>query len=366
MLSSKGKIAVKRIIQFLGIGTLIGLMNFSVVVTTNLAESGNARFLFPFIYEMTGGYSFIILLPFMLILYKRYPLTKQNYYYILPLYFLAAIPVAGLHVLFMFSSRQLIFNLAGWGTYDYGYMPYRFIMEYIKMFTGLSIAYLIYHLIAAFKEKEKEKLQRSQLEEKLTAARLETLKSQLNPHFLFNTLNMISSVMYDDVKTADNMIANLSSMLRSTLNRPSEVLHSLKDELTVLNYYLEIMKARFKDKLKIEFSIEETALSALMPSFMIQPLVENSIKYGMDNAPVTEVRIKAESISEHLIITIADNGPGIKTDYNTTLNKGLGMANTIERLEKTFNKDYKFFWTNNGTGLILTIDIPYITGNANE
>jgi LytS/YehU family sensor histidine kinase len=239
-------------------------------------------------------------------------------------------------------------------------------MEYIKMFSGLSIAYLIYHLILAIKEKEKEKLQRSQLEEKLTAARLETLKSQLNPHFLFNTLNMISSVMYDDVKTADKMIANLSSMLRSTLNRPSEVLHSLKEELTVLNYYLEIMKARFNDKLKINFSIEENALNAFIPSFMIQPLVENSIKYGMDGTLATEIAIKAEKISEHLIITITDNGPGIKTDYTTTLKKGLGMANTIERLEKTFNKDYKFFWTNNGAGLVLTIDIPFITGNANE
>jgi sensor histidine kinase YesM len=364
-MNKKGKTAVKRIIQFFGIGTLIGLMNFSVVVTTILAENRDSNFLFPFIYEMTGGYSFIILLPFILMLYKRFPLTKQNYYYILPLYLITFLPIAGLHTLFMFSSRQFIFNLAGWGTYDYGYIPYRFIMEYIKMFSGLSIAYLIYHLILAIKEKEKEKLQRSQLEEKLTAARLETLKSQLNPHFLFNTLNMISSVMYEDVKTADKMIANLSSMLRSTLNRPSEVLHSLKEELTVLNYYLEIMKARFNDKLKINFSIEEEALNAFIPSFMIQPLVENSIKYGMDGPLATEIAIKAEKISEHLIITITDNGPGIKTDYNTTLKKGLGMANTIERLEKTFNKDYKFFWTNNGAGLVLTIDIPYITGNAN-
>jgi sensor histidine kinase YesM len=144
------------------------------------------------------------------------------------------------------------------------------------------------------------------------------------------------------------------------------VLHSLKEELTVLNYYLEIMKARFNDKLKINFSIEENALNAFIPSFMIQPLVENSIKYGMDGTLATEIAIKAEKISEHLIITITDNGPGIKTDYTTTLKKGLGMANTIERLEKTFNKDYKFFWTNNGAGLVLTIDIPFITGNANE
>lgn len=366
MLSEKGKKAFKWVILFFGIGTLVGLMNFSVVVTTNLAENGNIRFVFPFVYEMTGAYSFIILLPFMLWLYKHYSLTKNNYFYILPLYFLAAIPVAILHVLFMFYSRQIIFNLAGWGIYDYGYLPYRFVMEYVKMFTGFGMAYLIYHLIITFKEKENERLKRSQLEEKLTTARLETLKSQLNPHFLFNTLNMISSVMYDDVKIADKMITNLSYMLRSTLNQSVGVMHSLEDELSVLNFYIEIMKARFNDKLKIEFSIEETALESLVPHFMLQPLVENSIKYGMENLSATAIEIKAEVHSSRLIITISDNGPGIKDDYDTVLKNGLGLSNTIERLEKTFNKDYRFFWTNTDTGLILTVDIPFKTGKENE
>ena len=117
--------------------------------------------------------------------------------------------------------------------------------------------YLIIYLIRSIKEEHRQKLKAVQLEEQLTKAQLDTLKMQLNPHFLFNTLNMISSTMYEDLNAADKMIAALSDLLRITLKRNEKGKNTLKRELEILDLYLSIMRERFKDKLEVTFQIEE-------------------------------------------------------------------------------------------------------------
>jgi two-component system, LytTR family, sensor kinase len=361
MLFSGGKKIIKYFLLFFAIGTAIGTMNTAIVATTMLAERESFSIVFQAIGEFTGAFSFVILLPIMLYVFRRYPISGNNYIMPLIKYLLAYIPVGLLHILFMYLSRQWINDLAGWGKYDYGDLTYRIMMEYIKMSTGMLVAGLIYNLMISFKEKEKEKVRRAQLEEQLTKTRLDVLKNQLNPHFLFNTLNMISSAMYNDVKTADKMISNLSSMLRATLQTSSKNEYTIKEELKLLNLYIDIMKARFNDKLTIIISTDEKSLIAAVPHFLLQPLVENSIKYGMENLSGTKVNISSRVNSDRLIIIIKDNGPGIKEDYYTVLKKGFGISNTVERLEKIFNKDFKFSWVNLNEGLALTIDIPFKT-----
>lgn len=356
----------KYILLFFGIGTALGIMNTAIVVSTLLAEQEKFHIINPAIGEFTGAYSFVLLLPIMLFVFRKFPISKQNYLFPSIVYFLAFIPVGALHIMLMYLSRQFINDLAGWGQYNYGYLPYRIVMEYIKMSTGIITACLVYNLMISFKEKEAEKLRRSQLEEQLTKTRLEVLKSQLNPHFLFNTLNMISSAMYDDVKTADKMISNLSAMLRATLQTSGKDQCTLKEELVYLNLYIDIMKARFNDKLQITFSINNNSVNALVPHFLLQPLIENSIKHGMENLTATLIDISSEKTDGRLIVSIADNGPGIYESEAKILNKGVGLSNTIERLDKIYDKDYKFNWINLENGLKIIVDIPYKEGPAGE
>jgi len=361
-----GRKILKYFLLFFGIGTALGFMNTAIVVSTMLAERENFKIIFPAIGEFTGAYSFAILLPIMLYVFRKFPISKQNYISPALIYLLAFIPVGALHILFMYLSRQFINDLAGWGKYDYGYLPYRIVMEYIKMSTGMLTACLIYNLMISFKEKEKEKVRRAQLEEQLTKTRLEVLKSQLNPHFLFNTLNMISSAMYDDVKIADKMISNLSAMLRATLQSSGKDQCPLKEELIYLKLYIDIMKARFNDKLEIIFSISDNSLNALVPHFLLQPLIENSIKHGMENLSAVKIEVTAERNNGRAQISVIDNGPGINEDRSVVIKKGVGLSNTIERLEKTYNHNYKLDWSNLENGLLLVIDIPYIEEQAGE
>jgi sensor histidine kinase YesM len=357
-LSGKTIKKLKTALLFFGIGTLIGLMNFSVALTTSLAEEGREKAINYLIWEFTGAYSFIILLPIMLWLFRKYPLTIKNFYYLVPLYLASVIPVAAMHTAIMFYSRQIIYSLLGWGEYNYGLITYRYLMEYIKLIPGLTLAYLIYHLFNAQREREKEKLNRLELEEQLTRTRLEFLKSRLNPHFLFNTLNMVSSVMYEDPNAADKMLANLSAMLRTSLQSNGREIHSLKEELELLNLYIDIMKCRFNDKLDIKFTINENTLSAGVPLFLLQPIVENSIKYGMETLSVTKIEVSSLIQDNNLIIRVKDNGPGINEDYDIVMKKGIGISNTVERLEKYYPNNHKFDWENITGGLLMTISIP--------
>jgi len=357
--SSKSIRRLKLILLFFGIGTLIGLMNFSVALTTSLAEDGREKAINYLIWELTGAYSFIILLPIMLLLFRKHPLTAKNFYYLVPIYLAAVIPIAALHTAIMFYSRQLIYSILGWGEYYYGVITYRYMMEYIKLMPGLTLAYLIYHFYTAQREREKEKLNRLELEEQLTRTRLEFLKSRLNPHFLFNTLNMVSSVMYEDPGAADKMLANLSAMLRTSLQSNGKEIHSLKEELDLLNLYLDIMKRRFNENLLVHFAIDDNTLSAGVPLFLLQPIVENSIKYGMETLSVTKVEVSALRQKNDLVIKVTDNGPGIKEDYDTVLKKGVGISNTVERLDKYYGTNYKFGWENITGGLVITVSIPF-------
>ena len=360
------------ILFVLGIGTVVGMMNTVVVVTTHMAETGTMEILFPFIYEMTGGISFAILLPVMLYVYISYPLTKRYFVLRLLMYILIAVPLGIIHTYIMCYSRQVIFNMSGFGEYNYGIMKYRLIMEYVKMCLGFATAYAVYYLIKTLKEKEEEKLRRSRLEENLAKAKLESLKSQLNPHFLFNTLNMISSVMYEDIAAADKMIANLSELLRESFKTSGHGMHKMSREIELLKIYKEIMSARFQDKLEMNITIANELLECRVPMLLLQPIVENSVKHCLNNSGKILIEIKVHEENNRLYFTVTDNGPGINKSKEEVLNSGVGLSNTIERMNNLYKNDYEFDWSNiigrqaesDNPGLKVTVSIPLqVTNN---
>ena len=350
-------------IGLFGLYTLIGILNSIAYLTSALAGSYKADPHTVF-FEMTGAYSAFVVLPFMLFCIKKFPIDKKNLIFKIPLHIFFAILSGILHTLIMWGSRDVIFNIMDWGVYDYGIISYRFIMETSKLFFVYWMAYAGVLIFDYLREIQLRKILTSKLEKELVSARLETLQMQLNPHFLFNTLNMISSTMYENVSKADTMISNLSDLLRQTLNTDNEFNQTLSDEINKTKIYVDIMEARFQDKLEVSYFIpdEKKIKNLKVPQFLLQPIIENSIKHSQEKlSQVVQIKISIKTKEKFLQFFIEDNGPGISDLSEQKLNKGVGLSNTEERLEKLYGKNHKFVFENLPEGGLKTIiEIPII------
>jgi LytS/YehU family sensor histidine kinase len=193
-------------------------------------------------------------------------------------------------------------------------------------------------------------------------AQLKMLRYQLNPHFLFNTLNAISTLILDGSnKTANLAVTRLSDFLRYTLDNDPMRRVTLGSELDALDLYLEIEKVRFGDRLIIEKDIDDRAAKALVPSLILQPLIENAIKYAI--SPMEEggaLRITARVQQSTLILQLSDTGPGLGNGNNGQKSSGVGLKNTRERLQQLYGDAQAFTLApNEPTGLTVTINIPF-------
>ncbi len=197
-------------------------------------------------------------------------------------------------------------------------------------------------------------------------AQLKMLRYQLNPHFLFNTLNAISTLILDGANdTANKAVTRLSDFLRYTLDNDPMSRVTLGSELGAIDLYLEIEKVRFGDRLTIEKSIEPAAQNALVPSLILQPLIENAIKYAI--SPKEEggtLTISARVQRDTLVLQLADTGPGLGNGDKTQKSCGVGLKNTRERLQQLYGEKQAFTLApNEPTGLRITINIPYEQAN---
>ncbi len=193
-------------------------------------------------------------------------------------------------------------------------------------------------------------------------AQLKMLRYQLNPHFLFNTLNAISTLILDGAnKTANDAVSRLSDFLRYTLDNDPMSRVTLGSELAALDLYLEIEKVRFGDRLIIEKDIDDRAGNALVPSLILQPLIENAIKYAISpSEDGGTLRISARVQQATLVLRLSDTGPGLGNGDNGQKSSGVGLKNTRERLQQLYGDDQAFTLApNEPTGLTITINIPF-------
>jgi len=202
----------------------------------------------------------------------------------------------------------------------------------------------------------------TRLEMQLVQARLDALVGQLQPHFLFNTLHTISAFVLEDPKQANRMITRLSELLRQSFNRERGPLVTLEQELELLDHYVAIQEARFGDRLRVTFRVDPRAASAVVPTFMLQPLVENAIRHGVaPNGRVAEIEIAATREGDRLHLAVRDNGPGVNAEPKRGNGGGLGIANTRARLFELYGPSHRFELTNAPPpgGAVATIEIPY-------
>jgi len=202
-----------------------------------------------------------------------------------------------------------------------------------------------------------------ELQAQLAEARLDALRMQVNPHFLFNTLNAISALVERDPAGVRRMIARLSELLRHTIdrNRSDEV--PLREELAFIRRYIEIMEIRFQGRLRVRMEIENEILDALVPDFILQPIVENALEHGVSRAAgAGEITIAARRDGDRVILTVRDNGPGISENVGSG---GVGVANTRERIEHLYGDQGKLMLAPAAEGgTIAEILIPFRAAGA--
>jgi hypothetical protein len=216
------------------------------------------------------------------------------------------------------------------------------------------------HAIAFYHESQERKLKAAQLETRLVEARLKTLEAELHPHFLFNTLHAISTLVHRDPESADRMISRLSDLLRITFDRTGEPKVSLKEEIDFLQKYLDIEQTRFQDRLTVHVSVEPDALDGEVPRMILQPIVENAIKHGIAGRHGgNQIQILAGRDGDRLWMQVRDNGGGLQVRTLKALRTGVGLSNTRARLDCLYGRHYRLEFSDKHGGLSVLIAFTF-------
>jgi two-component system, LytTR family, sensor kinase len=219
-----------------------------------------------------------------------------------------------------------------------------FLSNVVEDITGAYVPIvLIAHAFSYYRKLRDRELHSAKLEMQLTRSHLQALKSNLQPHFLFNTMHSISALMLTDVKAADRMMARLSDLLRMSLESDGIQITQLSRELEFVAGYLEIEKVKFGERLNIILEIAPETLDAQVPSLLLQPLVENAIRHGVSRlSSGGKVWITASHQGRNLFLQVKDNGPGLLKTADAQSRTGLGLRTTRERLKTMYGNDQSF------------------------
>ena len=314
--------------------------------------------------NLSYWYSWAILTPGVIWLASKFPFERRSWKLSVVVHIGGVFIATTLHVGLTIASRMAIFALIQEPS-----PPWQIVVRqmYFMNFDWEMMTYWaiigLSHALWYQREAQDRALRESQLETHLVEAKLQALQRQLQPHFLFNTLNTISALMHRDVDAADNMIAKLSDLLRLSLQTVDVQETTLKEELDFLSKYLEIEQTRFRDRLTVVVDVQPDTLDALVPNLILQPLVENSIKHGIGPRPSPgKIEIRARRAGSMLELEVRDNGLGLSParlhDFN---NGGVGLSNTRSRLQHLYGSAHRFeFLQPAGGGLRVLMSIPLL------
>jgi two-component system LytT family sensor kinase len=261
--------------------------------------------------------------------------------------------IAVTFITFIYAFRHGVYALTG-KTYEHAPWPYTFLYESIKLvlFTALWLA-IIFGL-ASFSLWRRERERLLELQKSLAESQLAQLKAQLQPHFLFNALNTISALMQSDVERADRLLTRLADLLRATLVSARQQT-SLREEWKLLELYASIMQERFADRVTLTWNASEEALEAAVPAMLLQPLLENAFKHGVERSGVpVAIRIEAHRGGDELRILVHNTG-----SWNPAETSGIGVRNCRERLALVYGTRATLTVAPDADGVTASVSLPY-------
>jgi signal transduction histidine kinase len=287
---------------------------------------------------------------------RRVPLERRRLALTIPVHIIAAGVISAARVAFMIKLLgPRPFAPLFWGGTSTNVLYYALLL-------GIAHAVMYYD---RYREGERTA---ERLAAGLTEARLQALKMQLQPHFLFNTLNAISALIPPEAQPARRMVARLGDLLRIALDHEETQEVTLKEELAFLEPYLEIEQARLEARLKVTMQIAPDTLDARVPHLLLQPLVENAIRHGIASRiepGCVEISASRATDRRSLMLEVRDDGPGVERDLHVRTRKGVGLANVQSRLEQLYGSDHQFALMNHRDGgVVVKVTIPYRVGDT--
>ncbi len=314
--------------------------------------------------NVTYWYAWAVLVPGILWLARRHRFVWNTWKRSLAAHAVGVLVFTFLHAVITVSCRVPIaasFGTARSMTWWQAFQELFFLNFDWEMMTYWAVVGLS-HALDFYHESQEQRVAAAQLGTRLAEARLQTLQSQLHPHFLFNTLHTISALMHRDTEAADAMLARLSDLLRLSLDRTGTQQVTLKEEMDFLQKYLEIERTRFGDRLVVGIDVEPETLDASVPNLLLQPLVENAIRHGIAQKVAGGLlEIRATREDDTLCLLVRDTGPGLSAATLSALNTGVGLSNTRSRLEEFFPDRHRFeFHEPPEGGLAVKIRIPFV------
>jgi signal transduction histidine kinase len=309
-------------------------------------------------------YLFAAFTPLIFRFVRRFPLTGADWARRIPSYAVVWLLLqVTIQVLYVAAERSI--GLAGTLA---GMEPHRHVLLYatkraafsLLVFAGIVAAAHAAMLYRRYRERE---LRAVHLETQLARAELQSLRTQLQPHFLFNTLNTISALVHRDPDGAERVVSRLGDLLRLSLQTAARSEVALRRELEFLAGYVEIQQTRFRDRLTVTVDAEPEALDGVVPSLMLQPLVENAIRHGIEpRAAPGHVVVRAWRSAGRLTITVSDDGVGVPAQGSPspTAGNGVGLRNTRARLRQLYGTDHTFsVGPSADGGTVVLLEIPY-------
>lgn len=327
-------------LALLGFGVAVGLWQGGTVWFALRASGNSTPWSRPFLWELTGALSACVLLPILQTAVLNAPGPRASetgrgaaWGRFLGIHLGAFLLYTSLHVLLMASSRHLLYALLGWGPYDYGRLAFRVVMEAQKDLITYVLATSGLAAWGAWKERQERALREARLEGQLKAAQLQALMGQLNPHFLFNALNTISSLMYEDLERTDRLLSDLGLLLRESLERGTGPTWPLGEERRHTERFLALMQARFGERLRVHWELEPGLEPVPVPRFALQLLVENALKHNQDPLTGLEVRLRAWREGAALLLEVEDTGRGLTRPSLAPHGSGIGLSGLRQALE---------------------------------
>jgi len=340
--------------------TLLSLAYFSHLYIYSSAKGETIPWTVGLAESFLDWYVWAALFPLILHLARRFLIGRRKWRYGLLIHFPASLFFSFVQIV-IYTIVDQLFIRARFTLHEISQV-FSFLLA-ARFHFGVLTYWVIVGLIHAVEYYKDQEVVASQLETRLALAQLDSLRMQLHPHFLFNTLNSISGLIHQDARAADRMIALLSDLLRMSLaaNEKQEV--TLKQELGFLEKYLELEQIRFKDRLTVRKVIAPETLNACVPNLILQPLVENSIRHGISRRlGAGLIEIRGERRNEMLYLQVCDDGPGIRADGHAPPREGIGLANTRARLNQLYGLQHCFeFRSAPLGGLQVSLTIPFHT-----
>ena len=367
----------RRYLRYFGIAvigaTAVGLAEATQVRAGGIITGHPVDWMRSMTSTMPSWYVLAALVPFIIWVAREFPLETISSPKTIAAHVVAAIVFSLVHLFISgWISDYLLVRMSYPIAFAVNFtrlLEMYFVGDFVQYF-GIVGVYFAIEYSRRYREKERAAselaLKASRLESSLTRANLEALRMQLNPHFLFNTLNTVSVLaLKGERQRVARMLSRLSDLLRLSLENDRQAI-SLREEIEFLERYLEIEQERFRDRLSIAMEIDDAALEASVPSLILQPIVENAVKYGFSQTiGPGSVTVQVHVRSNMLEIEVADTGPGFPPSRAQCAGTGVGLANTRARLEQLYGSNFTLEMSNRPEGgALVKVRLPYIRANS--